>query len=216
VAQPINLRLINALECLDQDFVTDLDIRPRRSYVPQQSRSRARTPAGHAGWRSGSGSCGCRFVTCALGRLRENVRPALRPVCGHVAGLGQAGAGNARFLAASQEERSGAERWRSFAAASAVVGRRQASALRSARDRIPKDADGRLRVYRRLAVLFYLAERDLEVAAIHRRRLMTGSGSASCASYWQNSGAIASRERVCMFAPLPACGERSRSRSDRG
>jgi hypothetical protein len=30
-----------------------------------------------------------------------------------------------------------AERWRSFAAASAVVGRRQASALRSARDRIP-------------------------------------------------------------------------------
>jgi hypothetical protein len=48
-----------------------------------------------------------------------------------------------------------AERWRSFAAASAVVGRRQASALRSARDRIPKDADGRLRVYRRLAVLFY-------------------------------------------------------------
>jgi hypothetical protein len=36
-----------------------------------------------------------------------------------------------------------AERWRSFAAASAVVGRRQASALRSARDRIPKDADGR-------------------------------------------------------------------------
>jgi hypothetical protein len=35
-----------------------------------------------------------------------------------------------------------------------VVGRRQASALRSARDRIPKDADGRLRVYRRLAVLF--------------------------------------------------------------
>jgi hypothetical protein len=48
-----------------------------------------------------------------------------------------------------------AERWRSFAAASAVVGRRQASALRSARDRIPKDADGRLRVYRRSAVLFY-------------------------------------------------------------
>jgi hypothetical protein len=39
--------------------------------------------------------------------------------------------------AASQEERSGAERWRSFAAASAVVGRRRASALRSARDRIP-------------------------------------------------------------------------------
>jgi hypothetical protein len=54
-----------------------------------------------------------------------------------------------------------AERWRSFAAASAVVGRRQASALRTARDRIPKDADGRLRVYRRLAVLF-LFEHDPE------------------------------------------------------
>ena len=49
-----------------------------------------------------------------------------------------------------------AERWRSFAAASAVVGRRQASGPRWGRDRIPKDADGRLRVFRRLAVLFYL------------------------------------------------------------
>src|SRR5579863_9452774 len=101
-----------------------------------------------------------------------------------------------------------AERWRSFAAASAVVGRRQASALRSARDRIPKDADGRntrLSASRR-PVLFehdpenacpgpdpgwhpvfrkdhapLKAERDLEAAAIHRRRLMTGSGFASCA-----------------------------------
>jgi hypothetical protein len=62
--------------------------------------------------------------------------------------------------AASQEERSGAERWRSFAAASAVVGRRQASALRTARDRIREmDADGRLRVYRRLAVLFLFGEK---------------------------------------------------------
>ena len=116
-------------------------------------------------------------------------------------------------------------------AASAVVGRRQASALRSARDRIPKDADGRntrLSASRR-PVLFehdpenacpgldpgwnpvfrkdhapLKAERDLEAAGIHRRRHMTGSGSASCASYWQNSGAAAPRERVRMFAPLPA------------
>jgi hypothetical protein len=36
-----------------------------------------------------------------------------------------------------------------------VVGRRQASGPRWGRDRIPKDADGRLRVFRRLAVLFY-------------------------------------------------------------
>ena len=48
------------------------------------------------------------------------------------------------------------------------------------------------------------AERDLEAAGIHHRRLMTGSGFASCASYWQNSGAAAPRERVRMFAPLPA------------
>src|SRR5580704_11171535 len=95
-----------------------------------------------------------------------------------------------------------AERWRSFAAASAVVGRRQASALRSARDRIPKDADGRntrLSAFR-CPVLFehdpekwhpvfrkdhapLKAERDLEAAGIHHRRLMTGSGSAPCASY---------------------------------
>jgi hypothetical protein len=36
-----------------------------------------------------------------------------------------------------------------------VVGRRQASGPRWGRDRIPKDADGRLRVFRRLAVLIY-------------------------------------------------------------
>jgi hypothetical protein len=46
------------------------------------------------------------------------------------AGLGQAGAGNARSLARSQEARARAERWRSFAAASAVVERRKASASR--------------------------------------------------------------------------------------
>ena len=70
-----------------------------------ESRSLTRTPAGHAGWRSESGSRGSGLVTLAPGRLRENVRPALRPVCGHAAGLGQAGAGNARLLATSQEER---------------------------------------------------------------------------------------------------------------
>ena len=42
------------------------------------------------------------------------------------------------------------------------------------------------------------AERDLEATGIHHRRLMTGSGSASCASYWQNSDAAASRERSSM------------------
>jgi hypothetical protein len=62
------------------------------TFVPE-SRSRDRTPAGHAGWRSESGSRGRRFVTSAPGRLREDVRPALRPVCGHAAGLGQAGGG---------------------------------------------------------------------------------------------------------------------------
>jgi hypothetical protein len=41
----------------------------------------------------------------ALGRLRENARPVLRPACDRVAGLGQAGAGNAGVSAASQEER---------------------------------------------------------------------------------------------------------------
>jgi hypothetical protein len=41
----------------------------------------------------------------APGRLRQNARPALRPVCDCVAGLGQAETGNARLSAASQEER---------------------------------------------------------------------------------------------------------------
>jgi hypothetical protein len=41
----------------------------------------------------------------APGRLRENARPASRPVCDFVAGLGQAETDNARLLAASQEER---------------------------------------------------------------------------------------------------------------
>jgi len=82
-----------------------------------------------------------------------------------------------------------------------VVGRRQASALRSARDRIPKDADGRntrLSASRRPDLFEHdrekwhpvfrkdhaplKAERDLEAAGIHRRRLMTGSRFASCAS----------------------------------
>src|SRR5580658_4791852 len=110
-----------------------------------------------------------------------------------------------------------AERWRSFAAASAVVGRRQASGPRWGRDRIPKDADGRntrLSASRRPDLFEHdrekwhpvfrkdhaplKAERDLEAAGIHRRRLMTGSGSASCASYLQNSDAQASRERFCL------------------
>ena len=52
------------------------------------------------------------------------------------------------------------------------------------------------------------AERDLEAAAIHRRRLMTGSGFASCASYRQNSGAQASRERF-PTASLPGLTRQS-------
>jgi hypothetical protein len=42
---------------------------------------------------------------------------------------------------------------------------------------------------------FYLAGLDRDGSRPHRRRLMTGSGLASCASYWQNSDAPASRER---------------------
>jgi len=76
--------------------------------APTKSRRRfasTRTPAGHSGWRSESGARGQGLVTSALGRLRENARPALRPACDHIAGLGQAGADNARFLATSQEAR---------------------------------------------------------------------------------------------------------------
>ncbi len=65
----------------------------------------ARTPAGHSGWRSESGSRGQGLVTSALGRLRDNARPALRPACESIAGLGQAGAGHARLFATSQEAR---------------------------------------------------------------------------------------------------------------
>jgi hypothetical protein len=64
------------------------------------------------------------------GGFRENARPALRPVCDFVAGLGQAEAGNTRFSATTQEARSGAERRRWLAATSTAVERRQASAPR--------------------------------------------------------------------------------------
>jgi|GEM_PF-7070471 len=64
-----------------------------------------RTPAGHSGWRSESGARGQGLVTSAPGRLRENARPALRPACDWIAGLGQAGAANDRSSAKSQEAR---------------------------------------------------------------------------------------------------------------
>src|SRR5579859_298854 len=69
--------------------------------APTKSRRRfapTRTLAGHSGWRSESGARGQGLVTSALGRLRENARPALRPACDWIAGLGQAGALNRRFL----------------------------------------------------------------------------------------------------------------------
>src|SRR6185437_6695887 len=66
---------------------------------------RTRTLAGHSGWWSESGACGQGLVTSAPGRLRENARPALRPACDWIAGLGQAGADNHRLLARSQEAR---------------------------------------------------------------------------------------------------------------
>jgi hypothetical protein len=65
----------------------------------------ARTLAGHSGWWSESGARGQGLVTSALGRLRDNARPALRPVCESIAGLGQAGTANHRLLATSQEAR---------------------------------------------------------------------------------------------------------------
>src|SRR6185312_7960395 len=64
-----------------------------------------RTPAGHSGWRSESGACGQGLVTSAPGRLRENARPALRPACDWIAGLGQAETANHRLSATSQEAR---------------------------------------------------------------------------------------------------------------
>jgi hypothetical protein len=60
--------------------------------------------------------------------------------------------------AASQEARSEAERRRWFAAASAAVERRQASALRSARSRIRLMRNGRIRVCRRFAFLIFIVE----------------------------------------------------------
>ena len=66
--------------------------------------SKGRRPPDN-GWRSERGSRGQGLVTFAPGRLRDNARPALRPVCDLVAGLGQAEADNARLLAASQEVR---------------------------------------------------------------------------------------------------------------
>src|SRR6185312_13956658 len=70
------------------------------------------------------GSRGRRLVTAVPGRLRENARP----VCEELAGLGQGEMQLTPATAASQEARSGAERRRRFAAASAAVERRQASA----------------------------------------------------------------------------------------
>jgi hypothetical protein len=54
---------------------------------------------------AGCGSRGQSLVSFAPGRLRENARPASRPVCDNVAGLGQADADNARVLVKSQEVR---------------------------------------------------------------------------------------------------------------
>jgi len=73
--------------------------RRRRRLAP------TRTPAGHSGRRSESGARGQGLVTSAPGRLRENARPALWPVCDWIAGLGQAETDNARLLATSQEAR---------------------------------------------------------------------------------------------------------------
>ena len=70
-----------------------------------ESRPLKRTAAGDAGRRGECGSRGRGLVSFAPGRLRENARPALRPVCDNVAGLGQADADNSRVLAASQEVR---------------------------------------------------------------------------------------------------------------
>jgi hypothetical protein len=46
-----------------------------------------------------------RPTQSAPGRLRDNARPASRPVCDYVAGLGQAEAGNAHLSAKSWEVR---------------------------------------------------------------------------------------------------------------
>jgi hypothetical protein len=64
-----------------------------------------RTPAGHSGRWSESGARGQGLVTSAPGRLWDNARPALRPACESIAGLGQAGAGNLHPSAKSQEAR---------------------------------------------------------------------------------------------------------------
>jgi len=115
------------------------------------------TPSGHSGWRSGSGSCGHGLVTCAPGRLRDNARPALRPACEE---LRCTEAGGGRVTPASewsaQEARTGAERRRSFAAASAAVERREASASRWTRCRIARCGQVGTHVYRRSASFFSL------------------------------------------------------------
>src|SRR5271156_5111884 len=77
-----------------------------------------------------------RFPRARARHLRSRAAPANTSgrhhdrSAGVPAGLGQARAGNARSLARSQEARAGVERWRSVAAASAAVERRQASASR--------------------------------------------------------------------------------------
>jgi hypothetical protein len=94
-------RRINGRSALDGKMLTP-SARPLKGDAVSL---RARTPAGHSGWRSESGARGQGLVTSALGRLRDNARPALRPACDEIAGLGQAGAGHARLSATSQEAR---------------------------------------------------------------------------------------------------------------
>jgi hypothetical protein len=87
-------------------FWNTLQLTNETRYVTSQFISLGtRTPAGHSGWWSESGARGQGLVTSAPGRLRDNARPALRPACESIAGLGQAGAANHRLLATSQEAR---------------------------------------------------------------------------------------------------------------
>ena len=118
----------------------------------------------------------------------------------------------------SQEARSGAELWRWVAAASAVVERRQASALRL--QRAAASVDARQWNYAPAGVpLPFCLLGMIEPKAGPTAGLgVTRSCSAGrfCEWRWHNSGAHASRERICFFHLSPRAGRGRVSEASEG
>jgi hypothetical protein len=172
-----------------------------------------------------------RFPRAAARHRRSRAASAKRPA-GTMTGPREArwtGTGEMQLTpakAASQEARAGAERRRWFAAASAAVERRQASAplpaLSHAREAkeirraaASADADGRLRVCRRFAFLIFMSRaRDRDGAGTTSGGHPTGSVPEFFVLLRAKLGRCRAA-RTLLFSPSPGGGG-SRSAGARG